>query len=88
MIDGMNRFVKVAISLPEDLLGRVDRARRVSRATRSEYFREALRGHLATTGQTDVERYVQGYRADPETAAEVAAAETTSSEALASFPWE
>jgi len=85
---GMKRAVKVAISLSDDLLHRVDRARRERKVSRSEYFRQAATNFLGPAGDRDVDRYVRGYSMQPETAEEVEAARAASSKVLAAEPWE
>jgi len=74
MIMGMSRFVKVAISLPADLLAALDRTRAQRGASRSEYFREAIKARLASEETSDIERYIDGYRTEPETEQEIDAA--------------
>jgi metal-responsive CopG/Arc/MetJ family transcriptional regulator len=84
----MKRAVKVAISLPDDLLNRVDRARRERKVSRSEYFRQAASNLLGLTGEQEVERYVRGYSTHPETPDEVQTARAASASSLAAEPWE
>jgi len=84
----MKRAVKVAISLPDDLLHRVDRARKARKVTRSEYFRQAATNLLGLSGEQDVDRYVRGYATHPETTDEVEAARAASARAFAAEPWE
>ncbi len=84
----MKRAVKVAISLPDDLLHRVDRARRQHKVSRSEYFRQAATNLLGLSGKSDVDRYVHGYSTRPETGDEVEAARAASSKILGAEPWE
>jgi len=84
----MKRAVKVAISLPDDLLRRVDRARRVRKLSRSEYFRQAATNLLGLSGEQDIDRYVRGYSSQPETTDEVEAARAASARGLAAEPWE
>jgi metal-responsive CopG/Arc/MetJ family transcriptional regulator len=84
----MKRAVKVAISLPDDLLHRVDRARRERKVSRSEYFRQAATNLLGFTGEDEVDRYVRGYTMHPETPDEVQAARAASASSLAAEPWE
>ena len=84
---GMKRAVKVAISLPDDLLHRVDRARRERKVSRSEYFRQAAANLLGLNGEQDVDRYVRGYADQPETSDEVEAARAASARSLAAEPW-
>src|SRR2546421_12797282 len=81
---GMNRVVKVATSLPDDLLHRVDRARRERKVSRSEYFRQAATNLLGLTGEQEIDRYVRGYSEHPERPAEVEAARAASARGLAS----
>lgn len=84
----MKRAVKVAISLSDDLLHRVDKARRQRNVSRSEYFRQAATNFLEPSVEQDVERYIRGYSAHPETADEVEAARAASSKILSAEPWE
>ncbi len=84
----MRRAVKVAISLPDDLLHRIDRARRARKVSRSEYFRQAATNWLGLTGEQDIDRYVRGYSSQPETTDEVEAARAASARGLAAEPWE
>ncbi len=84
----MKRAVKVAISLPDDLLHRVDCARRERKVSRSEYFRQAVTNLLGLTSDKDIDRYVRGYSSQPETTSEVEAARAASARGLAAEPWE
>lgn len=84
----MKRAAKVAISLSDELLHRVDRARRQRKVTRSEYFRQAAENFLDLTGERDVERYLRGYATVPETADEIEAARAASTMVLGAEPWE
>src|SRR5437879_13807275 len=83
----MKRAVKVAISLPDDLLHRVDRARRERKVSRSEYFRQAATNLLGLNGEQEVDRYVRGYSKHPETPDEVEAVRDASAGCLAGEPW-
>ena len=82
----MKRAAKVAISLPDDLLHRVDRARRERKLSRSD-FRQAATNLLGLSGEQNVDRYVRGYANQPETADEVEAARAASARSLAAEPW-
>ena len=84
----MKRAVKVAISLPDDLLHRVDRARMERKLSRSEYFRQAATNLLGLSGDEEIDRYVRGYASQPETADEVEAARAASAKVLAAEPWD
>jgi metal-responsive CopG/Arc/MetJ family transcriptional regulator len=72
--------VKVAISLPADLLAAAERERAVSHESRSEFFRRAVETLLAAQRRRDdVARYVASYREQPESAEEISAASALSS---------
>lgn len=88
MIRGMKRIVKVAISLPEDLLVAVDQARNTAGTTRSRFFRDAVEARLQLGVTSEVDRYVAAYRAEPEGAEEVAAAMASAVHLLAAEPFE
>lgn len=88
MILGMKRAVKVAISLPEDLLIAVDQARGTAGVSRSRFFRDAAQAQLGLSAATEVERYIAAYREDPEAADEVAAAMASAVHLLAAEPFE
>jgi metal-responsive CopG/Arc/MetJ family transcriptional regulator len=88
MILGMNRTVKVAISLPEELLGQVDRVRRRRGESRSQYFRDAAAARLTLVAESSVEVYRRGYVDQPESAKEVEVATQSAVALLASEPWE
>lgn len=83
----MSESVKVTISLPRELLDMVERERG-RRESRSEFFRHALENLLQTRREREAEeQYARGYRQQPETEEEVAAAWATSAAALAREPW-
>lgn len=85
---GMNRSVKIAISLPRDLLARVDKRRRSSGASRSEVFRKALESQFQLELQEEeIEQYIQGYERHPENEREIEEALTTGLVALSEEPW-
>jgi metal-responsive CopG/Arc/MetJ family transcriptional regulator len=88
MIRSMKRIVKVAISLPEDLLVAVDQARNTAGTTRSGFFRDAVKAQLQLGATSEVDRYVAAYRAEPEGAEEVAAAMASAVHLLAAEPFE
>ena len=69
----MVRSAKISISVPGDLLRDVERMRSESRETRSDFFRRAAESLLREDREREaVERYVQGYLANPEFETEVA----------------
>lgn len=85
----MSKTIKIAISLPEDLLEAAERERIARGESRSEFFRQALQNLLRQKRERDaIERYVAGYREQPETDEEVQAAYASSQAALAQEPWE
>ena len=85
----MGRSVKIAISLPEDVLAAAESERQARGETRSELFCEAVQLLLRQSRErADIERYVQGYRDAPETAEEIAAAEQAAAILFAQVPWE
>ena len=84
----MVKSAKVAISLREDLLRDVERERRASGETRSEFFRRAVEALLRRERDREaIEQYIQGYLQHPETEDEVRGVEAASQEALAENPW-
>ena len=84
----MKRTVKVAISLPKELLSQVDRVRRRRGESRSQYFRDAAAARLALGAESSVEVYRRGYVTQPESPIEVEAATQSAVTLLASEPWE
>ncbi len=88
MIRGMNRTVKVAISLPEELLRQVDGVRRLRGESRSQYFRDAAVAHLSLGTESAIEIYRRGYVDQPESPSEIEAATQSAVALLASEPWE
>lgn len=87
MIGGMTNTVKVAVSLPQELLAAADRAAQAAGVSRSGYFRDALAAHLRELAVSDVERYVSAYREYPESAEEVEAAMASARELLSAEPY-
>ncbi|MCK6459619.1 MAG: hypothetical protein L6Q95_06950 [Planctomycetes bacterium] len=83
------RARKVAISLPARLHEDIQRERRESGLSRSAIIVRALEDMLARRRREPlIERYVEGYRRMPESAAEVEAARSAAAELLAQEPWE
>ena len=84
----MRRAAKITISLPAELLAAVERSQRQPGETRSEVIARLIEGSLRQERErAEVERYVRGYRAQPETSDEVAMGDRLSSEAAAWDPW-
>ncbi len=85
----MGRAVKVAISLPAELLMEAEEARHIRGETRSEFFRRAIEDWLAREREQAADaEYVAAYRRCPETDDEVAAWSALALRALEQEPWE
>jgi len=85
----MSKTVKIAISLPEEILLEAERARQASGQSRSEFFRQAVQLMIrAEQEREEDERYIRAYREQPETDEEVQQVEALAFEALAQEPWE
>ncbi len=85
----MPNAVKVAISLPPAIFDSLEKERRRRGESRSEFFRQAVQAFLRDLREKkDVQRYVQGYLDQPESASEVREVSSASYEALAEEPWD
>jgi len=85
----MRKTAKIAISLPEEVLAAVERERRSSGESRSEFFRRAAETLLRRQQEQKMnELYVSAYQQMPETEGEVEAARRAASSILAEEPWE
>jgi metal-responsive CopG/Arc/MetJ family transcriptional regulator len=85
----MPSAVKVAISLPEALYQAVEAKRDERREGRSEFFQRAVGAFLRSLEEQEaVERYIRGYRDQPETDEDVRLVAGASNAALAAEPWE
>jgi metal-responsive CopG/Arc/MetJ family transcriptional regulator len=83
------KAVKIAISLPAELLEAAEQARKARGESRSQFFQQAVETFLRRTREQEaIERYVQGYREIPETEEEVAAIHQASSAILSQESWE
>jgi metal-responsive CopG/Arc/MetJ family transcriptional regulator len=79
---------KVAISLPIDVLERVERARRPGQS-RSEFIATAIESYLREQqARVEAETYARGYARFPETAEEIAEVDLLGAAVLAAEPWE
>ncbi len=85
----MPNVVKVAISLPPTIFDSLEKERRQRGESRSEFFRQAVQAFLRELREKkDVQRYIQGYLDQPESASEVREASSASYEALVEEPWD
>jgi metal-responsive CopG/Arc/MetJ family transcriptional regulator len=82
------RTVKIAISLPEELLHAVEGECRTRGETRSRLFRQAIERLLRQQhAQEAVKRYVEGYQKQPETDEEITLAHQLGTAVLTQEPW-
>ena len=84
----MGKTVTIAVSLPKEVLDAAEREREARGETRDELFRRAVEALLRRDGHDAVERYVQGYRDQPESDEEVASADQLGAAVLAQDPWD
>jgi len=83
----MGLSVKMTISLPEDLVRTVERARKGTKETRSAFVRRAIEQLFAEESRKKkLAAYLDGYRRHPETPEEIAGAEAAA-RILAEEPW-
>lgn len=79
---------KIAISLPEGLLSRIEEARQASGKSRSEFIATAVQVFFqGQDSRTESETYAEGYRRMPETGEEIKAADGLATAILATEPW-
>jgi metal-responsive CopG/Arc/MetJ family transcriptional regulator len=84
----MGKCAKVAISLPENVLKAVEKERKTSGESRSEFFRRAAEQLLKKEREAKaVEAYIRGYREMPETEEEMKSIDKAGVAALAAEPW-
>jgi len=80
--------LKIAISLPRETLGELERLRRATGESRSAILRRAIENlGRERDREAKCKRYVEGYARQPEGAAEVAAAEAAAARLLSQEPW-
>ena len=82
-------MVKIAISLPDDVLQAVEKERELSGESRSEFFRRAVKALLRQKLREERDReYIRAYREMPETEEEFAGLRSASMEVWAELPWD
>jgi metal-responsive CopG/Arc/MetJ family transcriptional regulator len=85
----MPKTIKIAISLPEDLLAAVEHEIQASGENRSQFFRRAVEMLFKQRREQAIrEQYIRGYRQIPETDEEVDAARLAANIILAEEVWE
>ncbi len=88
MPSAITSAIKVAISLPPPIFNNVEEERRRRGESRGELFRQAVQAFLRDLREKkNVQRYIQGYLEQPETADEVRES-SSSYQVLAEEPWD
>jgi metal-responsive CopG/Arc/MetJ family transcriptional regulator len=83
----MPQTEKVAISLPIDLVRKIEQTRKKTGETRSAFIRRSLeRSFRESENEKKIRAYVEGYQRQPETSEEIAEAEAAA-DLLAEEPW-
>lgn len=82
-------MAKIAISLPDSVLDRIERERKARGVSRSEFLRLAVDALLLREQQREEEeRYIRGYLEHPETEEELGWVQAASQAVLKAYPWE
>jgi len=85
----MGKTRKVAISLPGELMGKMESIRKRTGESRSAFISRAIWQALAEREQKAlVARYIEGYQKYPESSEEIALAEDSAIRLLAEESWE
>ena len=85
----MSKIVKIAVSLPEDLLEKAEQERKASGESRSAFIRRAIRTTLKQKEKEEtISNYIKGYNRLPETAVEIELAQKSADIVFAEDPWE
>ncbi|MBI4330497.1 MAG: ribbon-helix-helix protein, CopG family [Chloroflexi bacterium] len=84
----VTKTAKIAISLPSELLGIIEKERKITGESRSEYLRRAVVTFLGREeGDEIADAYARAFMKEPETAGEIEAARRASRSLLAQEPW-
>ena len=82
-------MAKIAISLPDAVLSGIEKTRKMTGETRSQFFRRAVEVLLQHDRERHLqEQYQRAYRRRPETSEEIGFAEDAARLALAESPWD
>jgi hypothetical protein len=85
----MRKRGKVAVTVSAEVLAEAERERKRTGESRSAVFERALTLYFAERRAVEAARqYVEGYRREPESAAEVRVATTVAMSAFSSEPWD
>ncbi len=80
---------KIGVSLDGDLLAQAERLRKATGETRSALLGRALRQLLQIEArEREIERYVEAYRAVPESPRQVTEARKLARRSIAQLPWD
>ncbi len=89
MTKNMRKLSRITISLPTELLSKVQERLALEDENRSETFRRLIEQALKDAQEkADVAQYIQAYRDDPQTDDEFEWAEALLNENLKEVPWE
>jgi metal-responsive CopG/Arc/MetJ family transcriptional regulator len=84
----MGKAVKVAISLPSELLDAAERARQARGEARSEFIRQAIIAWLEREEEQEaIDEYVLAYRQYPESEEEIQTVARQAAVVIAQEPW-
>ena len=82
-------MAKIAISLPDEALQAVEKERKLSGESRSEFFRRAAKALLKQKQREEQDReYIRAYTETPETEEELGWLQASSQAVLAAYPWD
>ena len=82
-------MAKNAISLPGEVLLAVEKERKLSGESRSEFFRRAAKALLKQKQREEQDReYIRAYTEMPETEEELGWLQASSQAVLAAYPWD
>ena len=85
----MGQTEKIAISLSREVLSGIEKLRKETGESRSAIVRRGIQKLLQEKeSAARIQSYLEGYRRQPETGAEIEAATLAATELLAREPWE
>lgn len=84
----MSKTTKIAISLPSDMLTDIEKERKESGESRSEFLRRAVEVLLRRQREQEkIDRYISAYRQNPETKEDIETARHAASVILSEENW-
>lgn len=85
----MDCSVKATLTLPPDILSKIERGHKERRETRGVFIRATGKQIIGERqAQGDIERCIRGYEERPQSDEEIASAEQLSRAVFADEPWE